>query len=686
MNLPGLLRVALVAEDLPAELFAGQVKDMAVHHIVAVVVPAGAQDAVHLPAEQVLHQKSRDGALAQSPVLRGPACPEPGRAGLGAPDLRQLAVQIQRGVNARPAPVHRRHAGLLPAVKTIRLHGFRLLISLAKASAGCQYNTPGRRRQWPRRAKREEPAACFARRQALPARRERPLPGAPGSVLFDRDPDLAVIVLVLGAFFKPAGVAVQFHVDARRDAVVGVVGQPLGKDLLVQPLQRLGHPPGAGKDRPGVGGDGAGGEPCRDLFGGVVVVGNEIFKLAAAHALVQIDPVHPAHGAAAPCAEMFRPEPGHLHRAFLVLERPGTAQYGERLFLLDPAFHVLTTFQCDFDLQRSKGARRASAFSQCGRCRPVEAGKGFGKAVRRIVAELHGNVDDLPVRHEDFQPGGGKPALANVFAHGHAAQHGKPFLEIKGRQGCLPRDVLYGQFLPEIGLDVLDGPPDALNPIHGLHLPSGSSITQARRLRPIFRALFCPGRGLGGSALDPIGPGTDAPKLIDAGVAQLCQGFGRLFAAAAAAAVNQDRRVLFRDDPGGALLADGAQRQQDRAGDVAAVVFVLFPHVQDQDLLGVHHLLGLFLADLLVGRARRRAAAGGQHQQGGKQQGQNALFHGCSSFAGGQACRGLRRLAPREAGCGPRRRGAFYHPMPLSYHNGLSPATFPAPDRDRLTL
>jgi len=24
--------------------------------------------------------------------------------------------------------------------------------------------------------------------------------------------------------------------------------------------------------------------------------------------------------------------------------------------------------------------------------------------------------------------------------------------------------------------------------------------------------------------------------------------------------------------------------------------------------------------------------------------------------------------------------------MSLSYHNGLSPATFPAPDRDRLTL
>ena len=53
-------------------------------------------------------------------------------------------------------------------------------------------------------------------------------------LLFHRDPDLAVVVLVLGAVLKPAGVAIQLHIDACGDLVVGVRGQPLGEDLLVQ--------------------------------------------------------------------------------------------------------------------------------------------------------------------------------------------------------------------------------------------------------------------------------------------------------------------------------------------------------------------------------------------------------------------------------------------------------------------
>ena len=51
-------------------------------------------------------------------------------------------------------------------------------------------------------------------------------------LLFHRDPDLAVVVLVLGAVLKPAGVAIQLHIDACGDLVVGVRGQPLGEDLL----------------------------------------------------------------------------------------------------------------------------------------------------------------------------------------------------------------------------------------------------------------------------------------------------------------------------------------------------------------------------------------------------------------------------------------------------------------------
>ena len=101
-------------------------------------------------------------------------------------------------------------------------------------------------------------------------------------LFFHRDPDLAVVVLVLGAVLKLAGVAVQLHIDAGSDLVVGVRGQPLGKDLLVQSLEGLGPPAGAGEHRPGVGRDGTGGEAVRDLLGGIVVVGEEIFKLVAA--------------------------------------------------------------------------------------------------------------------------------------------------------------------------------------------------------------------------------------------------------------------------------------------------------------------------------------------------------------------------------------------------------------------
>ena len=62
----------------------------------------------------------------------------------------------------------------------------------------------------------------------------------------------------------------------------------------------------------------------------------------------------------------------------------------------------------------------------------MKSGKGFGEAVRRVVAKFQRNVDDPPVRHEDLQPGGGEPALADIVAHRHAAQHGKALLKVKG--------------------------------------------------------------------------------------------------------------------------------------------------------------------------------------------------------------------------------------------------------------
>lgn len=138
-------------------------------------------------------------------------------------------------------------------------------------------------------------------------------------LLLHGNPDLAVVVLILGAVLELAGIAVQLHIDACGNLIVRVRGQPLGEDLLVQPLERLGHPAGAGEHRPGVGRDGAGGEAIRDLPGGIVVVGDEIFKLISAHALVQVDAVYAAHHLAAACGEVLRPELGDLGYRVLIL-------------------------------------------------------------------------------------------------------------------------------------------------------------------------------------------------------------------------------------------------------------------------------------------------------------------------------------------------------------------------------
>ena len=189
---------------------------------------------------------------------------------------------------------------------------------------------------------------------------------------------------------------------------------------------------------------------------------------------------------------MLRPELGDLSGGVLILESLCPAEHRKRLFFHNLTVHVLTTFQCHFDPKRSKGTDRASAFSQCGRCEAMEPGKGFGKAVRRIVAELQRDVDDFPVRREDLQPGGGEPALADVVAHRHAAQHGKPLLEVKRRQGRLLRDLPDGQLLPEMFLDILDRLMNACYPIHWSHRPSGSSIPEISGPCPIFRAHVCP--------------------------------------------------------------------------------------------------------------------------------------------------------------------------------------------------
>ena len=128
----------------------------------------------------------------------------------------------------------------------------------------------------------------------------------------------------------------------------------------------------------------------------------------------------------------------------------------------------------------------------------MESCKGFGETVRRIIAELQCDVDDLPVRREDLQPGGGEPALADIVSHRYAAQHGKAPLKVKRGRGRLLRDRSDGQILPEMFLDVLDRLMNACYPIHSLHRPSGLQCTPKLPIWPDFLCLVLSVSTLGG--------------------------------------------------------------------------------------------------------------------------------------------------------------------------------------------
>ena len=65
-----------------------------------------------------------------------------------------------------------------------------------------------------------------------------------------------------------------------------------------------------------------------------------------------------------------------------------------------------------------------------------------------------------------------------------------------------------------------------------------------------------------------IGPGVDAAKFIDVGVAQLRQGGGGGLTAIPAAAVDQDRGILLGNHLCGSRFVDGAHRQENGAGEV----------------------------------------------------------------------------------------------------------------------
>src|SRR5699024_1259015 len=114
-----------------------------------------------------------------------------------------------------------------------------------------------------------------------------------------------------------------------------------------------------------------------------------------------------------------------------------------------------------------------------------------------------------------------------------------------------------------------------------------------------------------------------------------CHGSG--FAAVSAAEVYQNCRVLVRDDLGSGFIGDGPHRQQHCVGNVPAVVFLLLPHIQDQYILGVHHLFGFLLTDVCIAAIFGSSGCAAPGQQGNKDKKQrDKSFHrqtSCASFS-----------------------------------------------------
>ena len=83
-----LLRIVLIRKSLITKLFTGQVKYMTVDIVIAMIVSAGTQDAIHLAAKDVLNQKCCDRTLPQGFILRCPAITQSWCASISTPDIR----------------------------------------------------------------------------------------------------------------------------------------------------------------------------------------------------------------------------------------------------------------------------------------------------------------------------------------------------------------------------------------------------------------------------------------------------------------------------------------------------------------------------------------------------------------------------------------------------------------------
>ena len=146
-------------------------------------------------------------------------------------------------------------------------------------------------------------------------------------------------------------------------------------------------------------------------------------------------------------------------------------------------------------MQRGQGAKRCAGLAGLRRGDAVEALERFGEAVRRIVAVLHGHVDHLCFRPDQFLGRQRHPARADVVADGQAAHGAEDPLEVEGGKRRLSGDLLNVQRFVQVLLDKIDRSLESFDPAlhHGHPFPLQCQYTRGKERMPDILCTPVPG-------------------------------------------------------------------------------------------------------------------------------------------------------------------------------------------------
>jgi hypothetical protein len=208
--------------------------------------------------------------------------------------------------------------------------------------------------------------------------------------------------------------------------------------------------------------DFAGNESFRNHHARLKLLADHIGK-AAVCVRVEADAEHRANLLRQPQTKELVPELRNLFLAVVHVKRALCAEYGKSFHLFNLVIHSRIS------LQFNRYRKGILAFEQCaepprvGRRNPVEAGERLGEALRRIVAVLQREVDNLCVARDQLVCRLREPARADVLAHAQAGQRRERPLQIEAREAHMPRRLRAVRFLQQVLFNILQRAVQAFN-------------------------------------------------------------------------------------------------------------------------------------------------------------------------------------------------------------------------------